>query len=340
MYPELHNIVGSKALVTGATGFTGRHLTFRLLELGSAVTVLVRKSSAETLVAEFVKRGAKVVYGDVRDPLSLREATRGVDYVFHLAALYRQARFPDKVYFDVNLGGTANVLDAACELGVKRVIHCSTCGVHGSIPDPPASEEEPFRPCDVYQESKAEAEKLARERFRSGALEGVIIRPAMIWGEGDARILKLFRGVAKRRFPLIGSGNQLTHWLYIEDLVDGFLLAADRAEAKNQVYILAGRRPITLNETIAIIARLAGTKPLPFKLPFGPVYLTAALIESVCKPLGLEPPLYRRRVEFFEKNRAYDTTKARTELGFCPRYDIEEEARRIFTWYKEHGWLD
>ncbi|MCB0359972.1 MAG: NAD-dependent epimerase/dehydratase family protein, partial [Bdellovibrionales bacterium] len=177
-------------MVTGATGFTGSHLTRRLLELGHDVSCLVRPTSDPALVEEFRSKGATIITGDVTDRDCVFQAVAGNDYVFHIAALFRQAKFPDQIYWDVNVGGTVNVLDAAEAAGVEKMVHCSTGGVHSHIDNPPADESTPYRPSDIYQVTKCEAEKLALERFRSGRLRGTVIRPAMIWGEGDRRILK------------------------------------------------------------------------------------------------------------------------------------------------------
>jgi len=153
-------------------------------------------------------------------------------------------------------------------------------------------------------------------------------------------MLKLFKGVARRRFPVIGDGKTLTHWVYVKDLVNGFLLAADRAPAAGGIYIFAGRRPITISELVATIAKRAGVKPLPFRIPALPVQLLGSLVETLCIPFGIEPPIYRRRVDFFTKDRCFDTTKAQTELGYQPLGDVEDEIDQIYTWYSQHGWLN
>ena len=339
MTTEFASLKGEIALVTGGTGFVGRHLVRRLAAVGAKPRVLARKSNKNAILEEFSRLGAEIVYGDICRPEAVRTACRNAGVVFHLAALFREAKHADSEYFAVNVEGTRNVLAAAQENGVKRVIYCSTCGVHGSIEKPPADENEPFHPCDVYQESKARAEELARSYFEQGRPPGVIIRPAMIWGEEDRRLLKLFRGVARRRFPIIGGGNMLTHWVYVHDLVDGMLLAAEKEQALGQSYILAGREALPLKEVVQIIADLAGVEPLPFRVPFWPVYLAALVMEKLCVALRVEPWIHRRRVEFFVKNRAYSIEKAGRDLGYSPRYDVREEARRIYAWYKEHGWL-
>ncbi len=329
-----------KVLVTGATGFVGGHLANRLIELGAQTRVLVRKSADAEKVSQLREAGAEVVYGDVADRESVFQAVEGCERIFHIAALFRQAKFPDEVYYQVNVEGTRNVLDAAEQYGVQRVVHCSTVGVHSHIPSPPAAEDEPYRPGDIYQVTKCEGEKVALERFRSGSLEGVVVRPAMIWGEGDRRMLKLFKGVSQRRFPVIGSGKTLTHWVYVHDLVDGMLLAGEKPEAKGQIYIFAGKAPASISELVEAVADHAGVKPLPFKVPAAPMQLLGSAMEVVCKPFGVEPPIYRRRVDFFTKDRSFDTSKAQKELGYSPRHDFHTEVGNIYQWYRQQNWLD
>ena len=143
-------------LVTGATGFVGSRLCRELAEFGYHVRALVRGSNKrENLL------GANVELIDVgvTDKASLRRATNGIEIVFHIAALYREAKFGDEVYWQVNHQGTKNLLEASVESGVKKFLHCSTIGVHSSIQNPPPDEREPYAPTDVYQEIKIAADK-------------------------------------------------------------------------------------------------------------------------------------------------------------------------------------
>lgn len=335
----MQTFTASKVLVTGATGFVGGHLARRLIREKAEVTLLVRTGSDAKTISDFESSGARLVYGDLTSPESVREAVRGQAYVFHCAALYREAKFPDQAYMQVNFEGTRNLLQACGQAGVKRIVHTSTIGVHSHIENPPADENEPYLPTDAYQESKTQAEKLARGMFESGALNGVILRPAMIWGEGDRRILKLFRGIAHRKLPLIGTGKTWTHWIYVQDLVDAYLLAATTEAARGQIYIIAGRRPVLMEEVFATIARIANVKLLPFRVPAWPIQLAGSCVEALFRPFGIEPPLHRRRVDFFVKNRAFDTSKAQRELQFKPRHEFEEEARIVYSWYRDNGWL-
>ncbi len=330
---------GKKVLVTGSTGFVGGHLARRLLDIGALVTLLVRSTSNPETVQKFVEQGAKISTGDLTDPAAVDQAVSGQEFVFHCAALYREAKFPDEAYFQVNVDGTRNLLESAQRHGVRRFIHTSTIGVHSHIAHPPANESEPYHPTDVYQVSKVEAETLALGYFRSGKLDGVVLRPAMIWGEGDRRIFKLFRGVAHRSLPIIGTGKTWTHWIYVQDLVDAYLLAAEAPRASGQIYLIAGKRPVYLREVYQSIAKLAGVSLLPFRVPAWPIQFIGSIVEILCRPLGIEPPIHRRRADFFIKNRWFDTSKAQAELGFSPRGDFDDEVRTIFSWYHQHGWL-
>ena len=323
-------------LVTGATGFTGGHLARTLAALGRKVRVLVRdRARASDLEAA----GMEIVEGDLRDRASLDRAVAGVERVYHIAAMYRQAGLPAEVYRAVNALAVRDVIEASAKAGVRRVVHCSTVGVHGDVEHPPAGEEAPLKPGDVYQETKLEGEQVAREAAAAAGVELVIVRPTGIYGPGDRRLLKMFRGVARRRFPILGSGNIYYHLTYIDDLCEGFRLCAEHPAGAGRTYILAGGEVTTLNELVAIVAEVAGVKPPTLHLPVWPVWLAGAACEAVCAPLGIEPPLYRRRVDFFTKSRAFDISRARTEIGYSPQVGLREGIGRTLDWYRQHGWL-
>jgi dihydroflavonol-4-reductase len=234
------------------------------------------------------------------------------------------------------------LIDASAGAGVTRLVHCSTVGVHGDIEHPPANEDAPLRPGDVYQRTKVEGERIAREAAARTGLAVTIARPSGIYGPGDRRLLKLFKGVARGRFVVLGSGDIFYHLTYIDDLVEGFRLCGEVPAAANRTYILAGAEVTTLNELIAIIAEEAGVRPPTLKLPVWPVWIAGALCEAVCAPLRIAPPLYRRRVDFFTKSRAFDISRARAELGYAPATALAGPGggiHRTLAWYRDHGWL-
>lgn len=326
--------------MTGATGFTGGHLAVTLARRGYEVRALVRPRSLERFAGSSVAAaGVTAVRGDLSDAKAVAEAASGVDVVYHIAATYREAGQPDAAYRDVNVRGTENVLAAARTGGARRVVHCSTGGVHGHIEHPPAAEDAPFAPGDIYQETKLEAETLARDYGKSHGLEVVVARPIGIYGPGDTRFLKMFRGLARGRFPMLGSGEVFYHLTYIDDLVEGFRLCGEVAGAAGRTYLLAGPRYTTLNELVALIARELGVAAPRVHLPVWPFWTAGLLCEMLCIPLRVEPPLYRRRVDFYTKSRAFDTARARTELGYAPHVDLDEGIRRTAAWYREQGLL-
>jgi nucleoside-diphosphate-sugar epimerase len=211
--------------------------------------------------------------------------------------------------------------------------------VHSHIPSPPADEEEPYRPGDIYQETKCEGEKLALEWFRNGRIDGCVVRPAMIWGPGDKRTLKLYRGIAKRQMPVIGTGKIQLHWVLVDDVARGLILAGDSEDSTGEVYIIAGEAPVKLEGLFKIIADEVGSKPIGFKIPAWPVQMVGEIVERVCRPIGVEPPIYRRRVDFFTKTRAFDWSKARDQLGYRPGQSLEQEVKLIADSYRELGWI-
>ena len=167
----------------------------------------------------------------------------------------------------------------------------------------------------------------------------VVARPIGIYGPGDKRFLKMFRGLARGRFPLLGSGEIYYHLSFIDDLVEGFRLCGETPAAAGRTYVLAGPRYTTLNELLALIAQELKVSPPRMHLPVWPFWAGGLLCEIVCVPLRIEPPLYRRRVDFYTKSRAFDTTRARQELGFRPAVDLPEGIRRTAEWYRQQGLL-
>jgi dihydroflavonol-4-reductase len=326
-----------RTLVTGATGFTGGHLARALAGRGDTVSALVRAESPAA--AALAASGIAIVHGDLRDPKALAAATEGVEVVYHIAAIYRQAGLSDDTYRAVNATAVQQVIEAAARNSVRRVVHCSTVGVHGDVEHPPADEEAPFRPGDIYQVTKLEGERLAREAAGRLDIEVTIARPTGIYGPGDRRLLKLFRGVARKRWVTLGSGEIYYHLTFIDDLVEGFRLCGVHPAAANRTYILAGGEVTTLNALVALVAEGAGVPAPRRHLPVWPFWAAGAACEAICGPFGIEPPIYRRRVDFFTKSRAFDITRARTEIGYAPQVGLREGIRRTMDWYREHGWL-
>jgi dihydroflavonol-4-reductase len=325
-----------RVLVTGATGFTGSQLARELVRRGHQVTALVRSPGRADALRS---GGVELVPGDLTERASLQAAVRGAQVVYNVAAAYRQAAIPGSEYRAVNVEGVRALVEAAGEAGVARVVHCSTVGVHGDIEYPPANENAPLRPGDVYQRSKLEGEQEGRRAAARAGIEFTVARPTGIYGPGDRRLLKLFRGVARRHFITLGSGEIFYHLTYVTDVAEGLRLCGETPQAAGGTYIIGGGEVTTLNELVEMIAREAGVAPATWHLPVWPVWVAGALCEAVCVPLRIEPPLYRRRVDFFTKSRAFDISRARAELGYVPAVSLQEGIRRTLAGYRERRWL-
>jgi nucleoside-diphosphate-sugar epimerase len=327
------SLVG-KALVTGAAGFTGGHLVRALQERGVRVRALVHNSGKAQFRDDV---GLEVVNGDLTRPLDIERAISGCDFVFHLAAIHRDGKSGKAAYWRVNVDGTRHVAEAAARAGVRRFVHCSTAALHDSTVVP-ADESVAVVAEDIYESSKLVAEERVSEQLARG-LAGTIVRPVGIYGPGEMRFLKLFRSVKNGTFRMIGTGETLQHLTFVDDVVEGMLLAAASPTAVGQSYILAGPRYTDLNELVRTTARVLGVAVPKGSIPAGPVMAVARIAESVCQPLGIHPPLYPRRVAFFTRHRAFSSQKARRELGYEPRVHLEEGLRRMAAWYREIGAL-
>lgn len=327
-------------LVTGATGFTGGRLAETLARGGEQVRALVRPQSLARFAGSAAARAGVIpVAGDLADAAAIRKACDGVEVVYHIAALYREAGHRPSAYHEVNVQGTRTVLEAARVAGIRRVVHCSTGGVHGHVSQAPANEDAPFNPGDVYQETKLAGETLAREFGRQHAIEVAVARPIGIYGPGDTRFLKMFRGISRGRFPMLGSGTPFYHLTFVDDVVEGLTLCGTRPDAAGRTYLIAGPEYTTLERLVAIVAEELGTTPPRWHLPVWPFWTAGLVMETVLAPLGIDPPLHRRRVDFYTKSRAFTTARARAELGYAPQVELRSGIRRTVAWYREQGWL-
>ena len=326
-----------EVLITGGTGFTGSHVVRRYLDRGDRVRVL--DNSKGVFFDELRGLGAEIQLGSVADRDAVRKAAKGIELVLHVAAAFREINAPRSLYRAVNVEGTRIIGEESLAAGVRRVVYCSTEGVHGHVVKPPGTEDSPIAPEDYYQQTKWEGEVAIRELIEKG-LELSILRPTGIYGPGDpARFLLMFRMVKKGRFFIVGDGSACYHPLYIDNLCDAFELAAEKPQAVGETFLVADEHYWTWNE---LIPKVADAMEVPVKihyLPLWPVWLASAVVEGACKPLGIAPPLHRRRAEMFSHMRAFDIGKIRSRLGFEPKVGIDEGLRRTAEWYRQHGYL-
>lgn len=331
-----------RLLVTGGTGFIGSHLAEEGRRRGAEVVVLglTDRPEERANVEALARQGVEIVPGSITDPELCRRAVRGATHVFHLAVAMREGGKQDEFFERVNLDGTRHLLDAARAAGVRRFVYCSTIGIFGHRAPGVTREDSPLRPGNVYERTKVAAERLVREVSARSGLPFVVLRPADVYGPRDQRLLKLFRGVSRGRFPLFGKGAGRRHMVYVDDVVSAFFQACERDEALGQAPIVAGPRPCTLRELIAEVQAATGSRRYGFRLPLAPMLAAAAVVEDTCRALKLDPPIYRRRMDFFWSDSEFDTALARRTLAWAPRVELADGIRRTAEDYRRSGLLD
>jgi nucleoside-diphosphate-sugar epimerase len=327
-----------RLLITGATGFIGSRTALQAKALGHEVRASgMRNTPAEAANHERLwSAGIEVMPGSIDELAAADGVFGGVDAVIHLAAAQHEMNVPDAYFVAVNVGGTARLLEASLKAGVGRFVHGSTIGVYGRRQGR-LDEATPPAPDNIYGRTKLEAEQLVLSR--KDELPVVAVRISETYGPGDQRLLKLFRGIAKGTFLTVGSGRNLHHPIFIDDLVRGLLLATEHPSAPGEVLVLPGRDVVTTDEMVAAVAAAVGRQPPSLRLPAWPFTVAALMLESTLRPLGIQPPLHRRRMDFFLKSFSFDGDKAKQLVGFESEVGFREGAARTARWYEEVGAL-
>jgi nucleoside-diphosphate-sugar epimerase len=321
-----------RAFVTGASGFIGSHLVDSLLRRGFEVKALVHRSPlppADKL---------EIVRGDICDREILGRALEGVDILFHLASALGSAVIGRDEFRRINVLGTECILEAARRSGVSRVVHVSSAGVFGAVEKGEvAAESSPPAPLTVYDKTKLEGERTAIG-FAGEGMDVVVLRPGWAYGPRDRRTFKLIKAVCAGRFIMVTRGSGLQTPVYIDDLIKGVHLAAEKG-ASGEIYHLAGGEIMTVREMVRVVALACGKKPSRLFIPLLPARIAALLLEAAYAPRGKEAPFNRSKLSFFIHSKPLSIEKARRELGFAPEADFGSGITRAVSWYRSQGWL-
>lgn len=326
-----------KALVTGATGFIGSSVVRELLKDGVEVRVLVRESS-DTRGLDGLE--VEKAYGDVRDSEAVKSALKGCDVLYHCAALYAFWAPDNKAFYDVNVGGTKTVLDAALEQGVEKVVYTSSIvavGSHGV--EKPANEKAEFNlwgTGDHYARSKHLSEVEALKICKQG-LPVVVVNPAMVIGIRDIKPTpsgKMIIDIVNGSMPgYIDGGINLVD---VEDVARGHILAAKKGKVGER-YIL-GNENMPVGDYFGLIGEVAGVKPPKMKIPYPAAILLGYGYQFVAGMNKKQPVLTAPMVRTGSKYAYYDSSKAVSELGF-PQTPIKTTVEKAINWFRENGYI-
>jgi nucleoside-diphosphate-sugar epimerase len=328
-----------KILITGGTGFIGSRLALEARGRGHEIVVAGQLNSdpERARAKELENAGIRVDQGPLQDPAYAHRVVDGCDTVIHLAAAQHEANVPDAYFFDVNVNGTQTLLDAGKSAGLRRFVYGSTIGVYGDASGQTLDENTPPRPVNVYGRSKLRAEQVVHSYAQ--ALETSIVRISETYGPADFRLLKLFRAVNRGRFFIIGSGLNRRQVIHVRDLARGLLLAATSPAAVGETFVMAGAQIMTTRDLVREVAGALGRPPPSLRVPMWPFLAAALCFERTLSPLGIQPPLHRRRLDFFRKSFVFSTVKAQQLLGFTPAVSFADGARETAAWYRDQGYL-
>jgi len=309
----------SRALITGGAGFIGSRLVDRLIKDGLEVTVLDNLSSGqeENLSLHLKDDSFHFVRGDIRDTGLVRGLVKGIDIIFHEAAIVSvPLTIKDPVLaHDVNVNGTLNVLTACLNSNVKRFVYASSCAVYGNAEVSPQDEGLPPSPISPYAATKVSAEGYCKAFHQVYGLETVSLRlfnaygPRQKLGDYSGVLVKFIDRLSRKEPPVIyGDGEQTRDFTYVEDVVEAHMLASNSKSAVGEVFNIATGYATRINELVKILADVMQEPPLR------PIYAESRVGEI--------------------RHSCGDITKARRVLGYKPKFSLEQGLRKLFEWHK------
>lgn len=327
----------AKALVTGARGFIGSFLVEELLAKGFQVYCLLRQKKGAQGWLDGLEISA--VEGDILDPLSLPNAVKNIDYVFHLAGLTKALKRED--FFDVNVQGTINLFDAVAKQSpnLKRLVLVSSLAAVGpSQTGQPLTEADPARPISDYGLSKLQAEQAALAFAKDLPIS--IVRPPAVFGPRDRDVFTFFQSAKRGWWPTLSGGPRYASLIYVKDLVKGLLAVAMSKAAEGQTYFLCNDAFQSWDEVAELLADLYGHRLRKITVPVAGAFVAAALSELFGK-ISQKPAVMN--LDKFCELRAIswicDNSKAKRECGFQIDHDLTTAFAETLDWYQTQGWL-
>lgn len=329
---EVRNI-----LVTGASGFIGRHVVPELERRGHRVRGMIRRGGQRPPWLESVE----TVEADLLDKDSLNSACKDMDTIVHLAARLNvpvETKEEKELLWKVNLDGTANLLDAAEAAGAGEFVFVSSVAAMGSPPHGETWDESAGEnPDRVYGRSKLEAERLVERAGEEWSMKYVILRPVIVYGEGDkGNVLKMFRAIRRKRFFILGEGSARKSLVYAGNVAKAIShIIPIREEWNGKKYILTDERPYTILEMAEAMARALSMNPRFLRLPAGPFIVASGIMDFLLKPFHISPIFSRHNLEKFLRDMVFSGDKFQADTGFRPPVCLEEALKKTARWLIE-----
>lgn len=304
-------------LVTGGSGFIGYRLVSELLAKGHRVSILDKVQS--TRYPELCR------IGDVRDPVAVDAAVRGIDLVYHLAAEHRDDVRPISLYYEVNVEGTRKLTEACSVHGVSRIVFTSSVAVYG-LNAGSTSEKSPANPFNDYGKSKFQAEEVLRQW--SGKNPGVsltIIRPSVVFGEGNrGNVYNLVKQIASGRFMMVGSGTNLKSMAYVGNVAAFLVFAGEADQCGTRIINYADKPDLSMNKLVGIVRGFIGkSQDSLIRIPYGVGMAGGACFDMVSALTRMSFPISRVRVKKFCADTSI-SVDALMETGFSPPYPLDK----------------
>ena len=323
-----------KALVTGPTGFIGSHLVEVLAGGGWDVRALVRGTSDTSLLDE---QGIEKAVGDVRDADSFTEAAKGMDAVFHAAALVGEWGDP-KDFYDINVKGMKNAIDAADAAGVPRFVDVSSTSVHGYEGFDKDTEDLPYRKTGVlYSDTKMEAEKLVWAAHAEGRIQATTVRPCMVWGPRDrAFMTKVIFSCRSGMFAYINGGDHIVGLAHVRNVCDIIKRAAENEDAVGKAFIATDGCDTTVRQMTEKLCEEVGVKKPRMSIPYPVAKFIGSASEGFFRMIGAKksPMMTRMGVAVMGNNLSFDISRAKKVLGYEPQYRFPQGLGTFLEWFK------
>lgn len=328
-------------LLTGATGFIGKHLIPRLISSGYRITCLIRNEEKGTELVE--KYHVKMMIGDITEPETLKGLQNSTDYVIHLAAMGHVSAISKESYrqfVNTNEGGTKNLIaQFNNSTRLKKFIHFSSTAAMGPIGEPILNENSIPNPITPYQKSKYRSEQIVKKAYEEDRVPTMIIRPCMVYGPGGyGEFYKFCRLMKRGIFPKVGLGQNLTPMVFVEDVVSATMLALAHGTVGEE-YIIASDQSIPMDELHRLVMKSLNVRAPYVFVPSGIALIGAKLIEWGCAVIGKEPPVSYRNIKSTITDRTFDISKAREELGYMPHHTFNNGIKETVEWYKSKNKL-